>query len=99
MIALLAQISNQLANGTNAIILSPTPDKAPFNAPKSALRVNALWFLSLTFSLACALVATLVQQWSRNYLDAAQRRPTLYERARIRSYLHEGLKNAECPPS
>ena len=92
-VALLAQISNQLANGTNAIILSPTPDKAQFEVPNSALRVNILWFLSLTFSLACALVATLVQQWSRNYLDAVHRKPRPYMRARIRSYLHEGLRN------
>jgi len=91
-VALLAQISNQLANGTNAVIPSPTPNKAQFEPPASALRVNVLWFLSLTFSLACALVATLVQQWSRNYLDASHRRPRLYKRARIRSYLHEGLE-------
>ena len=91
-VALLAQISNQLANGTNAIILSPTPDNPQFEVTNSALRVNILWFLSLIFSLACALVATLVQQWSRNYIDAVHRKPRPYMRARIRSYLHEGLR-------
>lgn len=91
-IALLAQISNQLANGTNAIIASPTPDKVKYHIPGSSIRANTLLFLSLFFSLMCALVATLVQQWSRNYLHATQRRPSIYKRARIRSYLHKGLE-------
>ena len=91
-IALLAQISNQLANGTNIIMPSPVPNPATFEVPNSALRVNALWILSLAFSLGCALAATLVQQWSRNYVTATHRRPTLFKRARIRSYLFEGLE-------
>ena len=74
-VALLLQISQQLAaasNGTHAIAASP-PES--FQPSLSTLRVNAFLFLSLFFGLACALAATLVQQWSRNYLQAIDRRP------------------------
>jgi len=46
---------------------------------------------ALAFSLACALSATLVQQWSRYYLQAIERRSAPHHRARVRSYLHEGI--------
>jgi hypothetical protein len=70
---LLAQISQQLAaasNGTHADALSP-PES--FQPTPSAVRVNVFWFLSLVFSLTCALAATLVQQWARNYLQTVKR--------------------------
>lgn len=73
-VALLVQISQQLAaasNGTYAIAASPPKS---FQPSLSTLRVNAFLFLSLFFGLACALAATLVQQWARNYLQAIDRR-------------------------
>jgi len=48
------------------------------NLPSDAVGLAlqwAFWFLSLAFSLACALSATLVQQWSRYYLQAIE--PTI----------------------
>ncbi|KAJ7034248.1 hypothetical protein C8F04DRAFT_584061 [Mycena alexandri] len=63
-VVLLKQISLQLAaaaNGTEFII----PALVPFT-PATAYRVcNALWFISLGFSLTCALIATLLEQWAR----------------------------------
>ncbi|KAJ7842892.1 hypothetical protein B0H13DRAFT_1731672 [Mycena leptocephala] len=38
----------------------------PFTPAPASLVCNGLWFISLGFSLACALIATLVQQWSAN---------------------------------
>jgi hypothetical protein len=70
---------------------SPTPDKMPFTPPHSAILINSLWFLSLAFSLTCALTATLVKQWSKDYLKNTRRSPTPYVRARIRAFLFEGL--------
>lgn len=64
---------------------------APFTPTASTLRYNAFWFLSLTSSLSCALSATLVQQWSRYYSQALDRRSAPHHRARIRSYLYEGI--------
>lgn len=69
-----------------------TTSKIPYFTPTpAALFSNALWFISLAFSLLCALAATLVQQWSRNFLQAIERRPAPHKRARIRAYLYEGV--------
>ncbi|TDL22527.1 hypothetical protein BD410DRAFT_206686 [Rickenella mellea] len=54
--------------------------------------VNILWFLSLALGLLCALSATMVQQWARNYLQLVERRPAPNKRARIRAYLYEGIE-------
>lgn len=64
----------------------------PFVPSTSSLVCNTLWFLSLGFSLACALSATLVEQWVRNYLQATENRPTPHERARISAFLYRGLE-------
>jgi hypothetical protein len=55
------------------------------------LRVNILWCLSLTLSVACALAATLVQQWARKYLLATQIPSSPQRRARVRTYLFQGV--------
>lgn len=92
--ALLVQISAQLAamaNGTGTNIPSSPVRQTVFQPTETALRFNAFWFLSLAFSLSCALSATLVQNWSRYYLQAIERRSAPHHRARIRSYLHEGI--------
>ncbi|KAJ7657732.1 hypothetical protein DFH06DRAFT_1131505 [Mycena polygramma] len=57
-----------------------------------SLICNALWFISLGFSLACALIATLIQQWARDFLHKADMRSAPVIRARIFSYLYYGLK-------
>ncbi|TDL27674.1 hypothetical protein BD410DRAFT_688752, partial [Rickenella mellea] len=94
-ITLLAQISSQLAaisNGTNPNLPSPPPPLVSFRPPASAVAVNILWFFSLAFGLVCALGATMVQQWARNYLQLIERRPAPGTRARIRSFLYEGIE-------
>ncbi|KAF8205826.1 hypothetical protein K438DRAFT_1669515, partial [Mycena galopus ATCC 62051] len=57
------QLSAQL-NGSQ-FTFSPSP---PFEVPTSALLCNGLWFVSLGLSLTCALLATLVEQWAREFL-------------------------------
>ncbi|CAK5278186.1 unnamed protein product [Mycena citricolor] len=92
-VALLSQISQQLANLNNGTavtdVLLPT---APFSPPISALVCNALWFTSLALSLSSALVATLVEQWAREY----QHRTTMFSspsiRSRVYMYLYHGLQ-------
>ncbi|KAF5379097.1 hypothetical protein D9615_005895 [Tricholomella constricta] len=87
-VQLLAQISQQLANGSQSAFSEP----APFIPPTSAVICNLLWFLSLGFSLASALAATLVQQWARNYVQMAESQPRTADRARVRAYLYRGLQ-------
>ncbi|KAI0312519.1 hypothetical protein OF83DRAFT_1067035, partial [Amylostereum chailletii] len=52
---------------TNTTAVGITPDSGPSST--ISLWINALWFLSLLFSIICAIAATLVQQWSRKYLQ------------------------------
>ncbi|KAJ7656019.1 hypothetical protein DFH06DRAFT_1045974, partial [Mycena polygramma] len=88
---LLAQISQQIAassNGTSFVVTSP----APFSVPTSSLICNVLWFLSLGLSLTCALVATLLEQWARDFLHRADMRSAPVIRARVFSFLYYGLR-------
>ncbi|KZV65219.1 hypothetical protein PENSPDRAFT_137251 [Peniophora sp. CONT] len=71
---LLAVTTNSSSNPTPGS-LSP----ATFHAPLPAVLANALWFCSLVVALACALLATLVQQWSRDYVRDIKQRETLDE--------------------
>ena len=64
----------------------------PSQPTASAIRVNALWILSLVLSLTCALAATLVQQWARQYLRHAQHRGAPHKRARMRAYIFDGIE-------
>ncbi|TDL17752.1 hypothetical protein BD410DRAFT_754070, partial [Rickenella mellea] len=63
IISVLLQISQQIANGTQAAAVRPS-----FQPASIDIAVNILWFLSLAFSLTCALAAVLVRQWARQYL-------------------------------
>lgn len=62
------------------------------NSYTAYLIINALWFLSLSFSLTCALAATLVQQWSRTYLQGTEEPFNPHQRVRMRTYLHQGVQ-------
>ncbi|KZV59911.1 hypothetical protein PENSPDRAFT_620429, partial [Peniophora sp. CONT] len=73
-----------LAATTNTSV----PVDVPFQVSTNALIVNCLWFCSLLISLACALLATLIQDWSRNYTRDINRRSTLDESVFSRAYNH-----------
>jgi len=98
-VLLLAQISQQLAalsSGTPFSIPSGLPGQ-PFRPSASVVRVNTLWFLSLVLSLTCALLATLMQQWVRRYLQASRPWYAPYKRARIRAFFAEGVERFGLP--
>jgi len=89
---LLTQITLQLS-ASAAGSEPPSPFALPpFDVPAAMLQVNILWFLSLGLSVACALSATLVQQWARNYLLTTQLPSSPQRRARIRTYLFQGVQ-------
>ncbi|KAF7344944.1 hypothetical protein MVEN_01657000 [Mycena venus] len=90
-VLLLAQISQQLAGGGNgtAVVTSPP---VVFVPATSALICNTLWFISLGLSLSCALVATLLEQWARNFIHRADICSAPVIRARMISFLYFGLK-------
>ncbi|KAJ7643476.1 hypothetical protein DFH06DRAFT_1301352 [Mycena polygramma] len=89
--SILAQISLQLsasANGTTYHV----PPPMPFTPTTSSLICNVLWFPSLGLSLTCALIATLLEQWARDFLHRADMRSAPVTRARVFSFLYYGLK-------
>ncbi|KAI0246694.1 hypothetical protein BJV78DRAFT_1252285 [Lactifluus subvellereus] len=92
---LLFQISQQLSalsNGTPMPAQLIPPDKSSFQPTASAVRVNVLWFTSLALSTVCALWATLMQQWTRRYVQAADRPYAPPNRARIHAFFAEGVQ-------
>lgn len=96
-VVLLAHLSQQIStigNGS-AVLPSTLPvDPSIFDPTpsKSSTRVNVLWSLSLVLSLICALMATLVQQWSRRYLGRTKHRLSPAKRARLRAHLVKGVE-------
>ncbi|KZP07640.1 hypothetical protein FIBSPDRAFT_803809 [Athelia psychrophila] len=98
--AILVQISQQLAsisNGTGEVLPYNSAESASFTPSGTSLSLNAFWFLSLILSLTCALMATLVQQWARQYLYGVRRRTDPEKRARVRAYLYEGVERFKVP--
>ena len=59
--------------------------------------VNILWLTSLVLSLTCALIATLLQQWARSYIETPMEEDVLRHRARVRSLLLNGVKQYKLP--
>ena len=53
--------------------------------------------MSLVISLTCALMATLLQQWARRYLEVAYPRYSPPKRARIRAFYSEGVDDLHVP--
>ncbi|KAJ7436640.1 hypothetical protein FB451DRAFT_1570998 [Mycena latifolia] len=90
-VKLLTQISLQLVASANGSTLQ-LPESTPFTPPAASLVCNAFWFISLGFSLTCALIATLLEQWARDFLHKADMRSAPVIRARVYSYFYYGLK-------
>ncbi|KAF7341284.1 hypothetical protein MVEN_01864500 [Mycena venus] len=90
-VQLLARISQQLEGSANGSIL-PIPSSSAFTPTTASVVCNALWFISLGLSLSCALIATLLDQWARDFLHRSEIRSAPLIRARIFSYLYYGLK-------
>ncbi|KAJ7199357.1 hypothetical protein GGX14DRAFT_308063, partial [Mycena pura] len=97
-VAAILQVSHQLAamatssgstSGCHGVI-GQAP--IPFKPTTESLLCNALWFISLSLSLTCALLATLVEQWAREFLHKTEMQPSPVRRARIFSFLYLGLK-------
>jgi hypothetical protein len=58
----------------------------PFYPPTYGIWVNALWFLSLVNSMACAILANLLQKWARKCLKATRPSSTASEQKRACSH-------------
>ena len=90
-VALLRQISQQLASSANGAL----PSQAAMQPPSSTAAivcVNVMWLISLVLSITSALFATLLQQWARRYVQKPQIPRVPKQRARVRSFLHVGTE-------
>jgi hypothetical protein len=94
-VALLQQISHQLPNSPNSTNSNTT--NQPSSPGTAMVWVNTLWLISLVLSLTCALIATLLQQWARRYIETPKSSNVLRHRARIRSLLLAGTKLYKIP--
>ena len=95
-LAVLQRISAQLSSFTvsppymNATFERGLPNavQPQFQAPRSAIWLNALWFSSLVFGLASATIALFVKQW----LHQAAIQGTSRQAARARQFRLNGLR-------
>ncbi|KAI0268472.1 hypothetical protein BGY98DRAFT_895452, partial [Russula aff. rugulosa BPL654] len=94
---LLTQISQQLSTNGTGLSQPLPPANTSFQPTSSAVRVNVLWFTSLSMSTACALWATLMQQWTRRYMQVAGRPYGPPKRARIRAFFAAGVEKFGLP--
>lgn len=83
----LKNIYQHLADPNVSVPSVPSTVAAPpsFSPPKHTITVNLLWVLSLCINLTCAIMATMFQQWARQYVRFTQPpRRSPRRRARIR---------------
>ena len=91
---MLGRISQQLASVDRQISSDYTPytPYPTFHPSASDRRVNIFWLISLVFSLSAAFLATLVQQWARDYMRIFTQPRKPLETARIRMFLFEHVE-------
>ena len=96
---ILSQISQQIASIAPQVSIpsTPPPPFPAFSPSASDIRINAFWFMALAFSLSAALLATLVQQWVRDYMHVFQRYSDPQKSARMRQYLNDGSEGWYMP--
>jgi Family of unknown function (DUF6535) len=76
-----------LPNGTFTVTGNP-----PSPPSASIIWANAMWMISLVLSLTSALIATLLQQWARRYVEMPNHPGDPNHRARVRSFLFLGTE-------
>jgi hypothetical protein len=64
----------------------------PFHRTIPVVAVNVLWFGSMVICIGCAIIATLIQQWSRRYLSLTQGSYPASDRKLVREYLYTGQR-------
>ncbi|KAK0493151.1 hypothetical protein EDD18DRAFT_431859 [Armillaria luteobubalina] len=85
-------IQRAIANGSsvNNVPVSSLNPNTSFIPATTDVWVNGLWFTSLSFSLATALVAVLVKQWLHHYIALPSGTPR--ERSHVRQFRHGGFQ-------
>ena len=93
---MLVQISQQIASIVPQASIPPPPPPYSAAPPSSSvIRVNACWLIGLVCSLSAALLAILVQQWVRSYMQVFRRYNHPLKRARFRQFYFEDAKRMQ----
>jgi hypothetical protein len=71
----------------------PQDDSSSFSPPTYAIWVNSLWISSLIISITSALLATLIQQWTRRYVRLTEPLGCAHKQARLRQHIYNGVGN------
>jgi hypothetical protein len=74
-------------------VLIPSTSPPPYSAFKpsfSDIRVSTYWLAGLVCSLLAALLAIIIRQWVRSYMQVFQRYDHPLKRARFRQFFFEG---------
>ena len=85
------KLTTGFANATT--LTDPANENAP--PPEFAVKVNTLWFLSLTLSIISAFFSIAVQQWLR-HIRIPKHIP-LRDAIRLRQLRHKGLMTWQVP--
>ncbi|KAL5635583.1 hypothetical protein ACGC1H_004400 [Rhizoctonia solani] len=66
----ISRVLSVLVNTTQPTSVEPLPsiDAGPFSPPRIMVAVNALWYLSLSLSVATSLLAMLAKDWCHSFL-------------------------------
>ncbi|KAI0821337.1 hypothetical protein BC629DRAFT_1587619 [Irpex lacteus] len=90
---LVTQTNSYSINGAslNSTIPPPMKTAPPFQPTVNAIRVNVLWFASLTLTLMSASFSILVKQWLREFLAGEYTSPQA--RLRVRHFRTPGLQD------
>lgn len=92
-VKLLGFIASQISNSTGSLPFELTSESYAVNS--SDIRINTVWFLSLTLSLSTVLIGILCLQWLREYQrDAALPHK---EAVALRQMRYEGLLHWKVP--
>ncbi|CAE6434554.1 unnamed protein product [Rhizoctonia solani] len=82
----ISQTLMTLANNTQSAGLIPTPTDTPFSPSRSAVAVNALWYLSLALSVSTSFLAILAKEWCHSFMTGRTGHPCLQARRRQRKW-------------
>ena len=85
---------SSLPSAAQQVSTSPPPYPA-FRPLLSDIRVNACWVVGLVCSLSAALLAILIQQWVRSYMQLFQQYDHPLKRARFRQFFFEGANGMQ----
>ncbi|EUC54423.1 transmembrane protein, putative, partial [Rhizoctonia solani AG-3 Rhs1AP] len=83
---IISQTLMALANDTQPIGLPSSTTDTPFSPSRSAVAVNALWYLSLSLSVSTSFLAILAKEWCHSFITGRTGHPCLQARRRQKKW-------------